>query len=301
MLIVLKDLSRAVYGQMIQGVRIGHVHCVFPDEPKVTVLPVKVVTYRGQTGNINRYDPTCYLTHLNPRVDCIVCVADAVRESLLEQGVPGRKLVTIYKGHDPSWYADIQAADLSVLGIPQDAFVVGCVANNRPRKGVPVLIESSRHLPPDCRIHFILIGQGMTSAEIRKQVSKSPLSDNFHLLDYTADVLRLVASCDATVLPATKREGLPKTIIESMGLGITPIATNTGGNRELIVDGDSGLIVPTNDAVALARAITQVAEDPELNRSMGIQARRRIATHFNLELSVEGHRKLYESLVSAKG
>jgi glycosyltransferase involved in cell wall biosynthesis len=263
-------------------------------------LPVKVVTYRGQTGNINRYDPTCYLTHLNPRVDCIVCVADAVRESLLEQGVPGRKLVTIYKGHDPSWYADIQAADLTVLGIPQDAFVVGCVANNRPRKGVPVLIESSRHLPPDCRIHFILIGRGMTSAEIRKQVGKSPLSDNFHLLDYTADVLRLVASCDATVLPATKREGLPKTIIESMGLGITPIATNTGGNPELIVDGESGLIVPTNDAVALARAITQVAEDPELNRSMGIQARQRIATHFNLEQSVEGHRRVYESLVSDK-
>lgn len=259
-------------------------------------LPVKVVTYRGQTGNIKRYDPTCYLTHLNPRVDCIVCVSDAVRKDLLEQGVPGQKLITIYKGHDPRWYEDIQPADLSDIGIPPDAFVVGCVANNRPRKGVRVLIESSRQIPSDRRIHFILVGRGMTSTEVRTQVSQSPLSDSFHLLDYTNDVLRLVASCDATVLPATKGEGLPKTVIESMALGVTPIVTSTGGSPELIVDGESGLVVPPADAGALARAITRVAEDPVLNQSMGIQARQRIASHFNLEQSVEGHRKLYQSL-----
>ena len=260
-------------------------------------LPVKVVTYRGQTGNIKRYDPTCYLTHLNPRVDCIVCVSDAVRQDLLEQGVPGRKLVTVYKGHDPLWYENILPADLGDFGIPQDAFVVGCVANNRPRKGVPVLIEAVRHLPSDSRIHFILIGRGMTSTEVQKQVSQSPLPDNFHLLDYTTDVLRLVASCDATVLPATKGEGLPKTVVESMALGVTPIVTSTGGSPELIVDGESGLIVPPADADALAQAISQLAENPELNRSMGNRARQRIATHFNLEQSVEGHRRLYESLV----
>jgi len=260
-------------------------------------LPVKVVTYRGQTGNIKRYDPTCYLTHLSPRVDSIVCVSDAVRQDLLEQGVPGRKLVTVYKGHDPAWYEGIEPADLGDFGIPQDAFVVACVANNRPRKGVAVLIESSRYLPADTQIHFILIGRGMTSTEVRSQVSQSPLSDNFHLLDYTTDVLRLVAGCDATVLPATKGEGLPKTVIESMALGITPVVTSTGGSPELVVDGESGRVVPPADAAALAQAISQVAADPELNRSMGIQARQRIATHFNLEQSVEGQRKLYESLV----
>jgi len=264
-------------------------------------LPVKVVTYRGQTGNIKRYDPTCYLTHLNPRVDCIVCVSDAVRQDLLEQGVPERKLVTVYKGHDPIWYEDIQPADLSDFVIPQDAFVIGCVANNRPRKGVAVLIESSRYLPSDSRIHFILVGRGMTSTEVRMQVSESHLSENFHLLDYTTDVLRLVASCDATVLPATKGEGLPKTVIESMALGITPIVTSTGGSPELVVDGESGRVVPPADAYALAQAMTLVAEDPVLNRSMGVRARERIATHFNLEQSVEGHRKLYESLVASMG
>lgn len=263
-------------------------------------LPVKVVTYRGQTGGVRRYDPTRYLTHLSPRIDCVTCVSEAVRQDLLKNGVPSRKLATIYKGHDIDWYKDIEAEDRGALGIPPDAFVVACVANNRPRKGVPVLIESAKYLPADSRIHFILIGIGMTGEEIRRQVDASPLANNFHLLDYTTDVLRLVAACDATVLPATRGEGLPKTIIESMGLGITPVATSTGGSPELIVDGESGLIVPPNDARALAQALSRLAEDPELNRRMAGAAQHRLATHFTLEQAVEGHRKLYESLVNGE-
>lgn len=264
-------------------------------------LPVKVVTYRGQTGGVKRYDPMRYLTHLNPRVDCVTCVSEAVRQDLLNNGVPARKLATIYKGHDIDWYEDIAAEDRGALGIPADAFVVACVANNRPRKGVPVLIESAKYLPADSRIHFVLIGIGMTGVDIREQVENSLLASNFHLIDYTTDVLPLVAACDATVLPATRGEGLPKTVIESMGLGITPIATSTGGSPELIIDGESGLIVPPNDAPALARALLRLAEDPALNRSMARAARHRLVTHFTLEQSIDGHRRLYESLVGRGG
>ena len=87
-------------------------------------LPVKVVTYRGQTGNISRLDPICYLTHLSPRVDRIVCVAEAVRESLERVVFDPRKLVTIYKGHDLGWYRDTPRADLAELGVPPGAFTV---------------------------------------------------------------------------------------------------------------------------------------------------------------------------------
>jgi glycosyltransferase involved in cell wall biosynthesis len=259
------------------------------------------VTYRGQTGGVRRYDLTRYLTHLNPRIDCVSCVSEAVRQDLLANGVPDRKLVTIYKGHDIAWYEGIEAEELSELGVPPEAFVVACVANNRPRKGVPVLIESADYLPENSHIHFLLIGIGMTSDAIRDQVSKSPLANNFHLLDYTTDVLKLVAACDATILPATRGEGLPKTVIESMGLGITPIATSTGGSPELIVDAQSGLVVPPNDAPALARAVSKIAADPELNRRLAREARKRLATHFTLERTVADHRRLYESLVSRGG
>ncbi len=259
-------------------------------------LPVKVVTYRGQTGNIKRHDPSCYLTHLNPRVDSISCVSDAVRNDLLANGVPERKLVTIYKGHDIAWYEGIKREDLSSLGIPDDAFVIACVANNRPRKGVPVLIESTRYLPANLPVHIILVGNGMTSKEVRELVAASPIAANFHLIDYRNNVLELVASCDATVLPATKREGLPKTVVESMALAVAPIVTRTGGSPELVVDGECGLVVPPGDAPAIAKAILRLVENRALCEAMGKNARLRLATHFTLEQSIDGHLKLYESL-----
>ncbi len=259
-------------------------------------LPVKVVTYRGQTGNIKRHDPSCYLTHLNPGVDCISCVSDAVRNDLLAHGVPEHKLVTIYKGHDLAWYEGTGKEDLSSLGIPDDAFVIACVANNRPRKGVPVLIESTQYLPENLPVHIILVGNGMTSKGVRELVATSPIAKNFHLIDYRTNVLELVASCDATVLPATKREGLPKTVVESMALGIAPIVTRTGGSPELVVDGESGLVVPPGDAPAIAEAIIRLVENRELSEAMGKNARLRLATHFTLEQSIDGHRELYQSL-----
>lgn len=260
-------------------------------------LPVKVITYRGQTGNIKRYDPSCYLTHLNPRVHCISCVSDAVRNDLIAQGgVKESKLVTIYKGHDISWYEDTRKESLAPLGIPDNAFVIACVANNRPRKGVPVLIEATHYLPENLPVHIILVGNGMTGKEVRALVAASPLADNIHLIDYRNNVLELVASCNATVLPATKREGLPKTVVESMALGVTPIVTRTGGSPELVIDGESGLVVPPNDAPAIAKAILHLVENRELNETMGRNARLRLATHFTLEQSIDGHRELYQSL-----
>jgi len=261
-------------------------------------LPVKVVTYRGQTGNIKRHDPSVYLTHLNPRVAKITCVADAVRKDLIANGVRPDKVGTIYKGHDLAWYQDTVAENLGTLGVPDDAFAVACVANNRPRKGVPVLIESARYLPADTRLHFLLIGNGMTSDAIRDQVAAGPLADHFHLVGYRDDVLRLVAACNASVLPATKREGLPKTVIESMALGLPSVVTRTGGNPELIVDGEGGYVVEPNDPQGLATALQRLADDPDNARAMGINARERLTQHFNVEQGVAAHIELYRELAA---
>jgi len=260
-------------------------------------LPVKVVTYRGQTGNISRLDPSCYLTHLNPRVDRIVCVSNSVRDDLLAQVYDRRKPVTIYKGHDLAWYEGVRALDRAALGVPADAFLVGCVANNRPRKGVPVLMEAVRQLGSATPVHFVLAGQGMEAALLAPLLQGHAASARCHFLGHREDALSLVAACDATVLPAIKREGLPKTVIESMALGVAPIVTRTGGSPELVVDGVSGLVVPPGDAAALAAAISRLAADPGLARAMGRAARERIAGHFRLEDSIGEHLRLYQELL----
>lgn len=259
-------------------------------------LPVKVVTYRGQTGNISRLDPACYLTHLSPRVDKIVCVSNAVRDDLLRRVYDPSKPVTIYKGHDIGWYQGIEPLPRAALGVPPDAFLVGCVANNRPRKGVPVLMDAARLLNTAVPVHFVLAGQGMEGELLLPLLDSHPVAARCHFLGHRDDALNLVAACDATVLPAIKREGLPKTVIESMALGVAPVVTRTGGSPELVVDGESGLVVEPGDATGLAAAITWLAENRVRARAMGGAARARIATHFRLEDSIEQHLALYREL-----
>ena len=82
------------------------------------------------------------------------------------------------------------------------------------------------------------------------------------------------------MLPSTKREGLPKTVIEAIVYAVRPVVTDTGGYAELVVDGESGLVVRPNDPGALAAAVLRLAEDTLAARTMGERARARIATHF---------------------
>ncbi|MDJ0927402.1 MAG: glycosyltransferase [Gammaproteobacteria bacterium] len=262
-------------------------------------LPVKVVTYRGQEGNIKRYDPFAYLTHLHARVARIVCVADAVRDSLRPELADPSKAITIYKGHDINWYADVVAADRAEFGIPDDAFLIICVANNRPRKGVPVLIEAVGLLPADTRVHVLLIGRGMDSPEIDALVQASKHAARLHQFGHRTDVLQLAAAANASVLPTIRREGLPKTVIESMAVSVPPIVTRSGGSPELVADGDSGLVVPPGDAAALAAAINELAADPDRAQQMGRAARQRLIEHFNLQTSIDQHEALFRELAAA--
>ncbi len=261
-------------------------------------LPVKNVTYRGQVGNVSRYDPFAYLTHMHPRVDRIICVADAVRESLRKQLWDPDKAVTIYKGHDINWYAQITPANLQELGIPAKDFVIACVANNRPRKGVPVLIQAMAQLPRETSIRLLLIGGGMDSEEVGQLLNGNPLHHRIHRFGHREDVLNLVAASQAAVLPAIRREGLPKTVIEAMALGLPPIVTRTGGSPELVEANKTGLIVETGNAAALAIAMQELAADPQSAKKMGAASKQRLISEFNLQTSIDRHLEVFGDLVS---
>jgi glycosyltransferase involved in cell wall biosynthesis len=265
-------------------------------------MPVRLITYRGIVGNLSFLDPIAWARYLNPRIDRIVCVAEAVRRFLLDMRpaflrVPPDRLVTIYKGHDLNWYQD-QPADLSQLGIPPDAFVIGCVANIRPRKGIEVLVDAAGRLVPELDLHLLLVGN-MESAALRERIEASPARRRIHLAGFRADAPALMAACDVFVLPSLKREGLPRAVIEAMAYRTPPIVTNCGGSPELVEDGVSGLVVPPGDDSAIANAVRKLAADPAARQNMGEAARERIRLHFNIENTVRQTLELYQAVLAA--
>lgn len=265
-------------------------------------LPVKVVAYRGIVGNVSFLDPMSWLRYLNPRIDRIVCVCEAIRRYFLQMQpaflrMPETRPVTIHKGHKLEWYTDAPA-DLSAVGIPDDAFVIGCAASYRPRKGVEYLVDAIARLATDIPAHLLLIGH-MDADKLTTQINKSPARERIHRIGFRANAPVYSAACDVFCLPSTKREGLPRAVIEAMAYGVPPVVTNSGGSPELVVDGESGLIVPVKDAKALARAFETLYRDPALRQRMGSAARTRIDKAFRNDDTVRKTIKIYEELLGA--
>jgi glycosyltransferase involved in cell wall biosynthesis len=261
-------------------------------------LPVRIVAYRGIVGNVSFLSPVSWSRFLNPRIDRIVCVCNAVRDYFLRMQpaflrLPADKLVTIYKGHSLDWYT-AAPADLRGVGIPEGAFVLGCVANYRPRKGIEVLVDALAELPDD--VHLLLVGH-MDAPALTRRIAGSPARERIHRLGHRTDAPSLTAACDSFVLPSVKREGLARSLIEAMAYGVAPIVTDCGGSPELVVDGECGLVVPVRDARALARAIGRLRDDAELRRRFGAAARARIAEHFRIDDTIARTLELYRDLV----
>jgi glycosyltransferase involved in cell wall biosynthesis len=267
-------------------------------------LPVKIVAYRGIVGNLSFFNPISWRRFLNPRIDRIVCVANAVRDHFLRMRpkflrVRPERLVTIYKGHSLDWY-QAAPADLGSVGVPPGSFVLGCVANYRPRKGIELLVDAMAALPVEWRTHLLLVGGGMDAPALARRIAASPVAANIHVLGYRRDAPALTAACDVFVLPSTKREGLARSLIEAMAYAVAPVVTDCGGSPELVVDGVSGLVVPVRDVAALAAAIRKLHDDPELRRRMGAAARERIRNDFKIDDTIAKTLELYRELVAEK-
>ena len=211
--------------------------------------------------------------------------------------VPPTRLVTIYKGHSLDWYS-AAPADLRPLGVPAGAFVVGCVANYRRRKGIEYLVAALAELPKEWPVHLLLVGH-MEATRLDRAIAASPASDRIHKVGQRTDAPTMTAACDVFALPSVKREGLARSLIEAMAYRVAPIVTNCGGSPELVVDGVSGLVVPVRDAGALGAAIGRLYHEPELRRRLGAAARERIGKHFTIEETIARTLDLYNELVHA--
>jgi glycosyltransferase involved in cell wall biosynthesis len=260
----------------------------------------RVIVYRGIVGNVSVWSPLSWLRYLHPRIDRVVCVAEAVRQYFVRQRAPWyrpspERFVTIHKGHEVSWYETVPA-DLRQYDLPPGAFVVGCVTNLRPRKGVRVLVEAFALLPQDLPILVLLVGN-MDSRRLDRVVGSNPNAARIRRLGFQRSAPAIIAACDVSVLPTLRREGLPKTVIEAMAAGVPPIVTDVGGSPELVEHGRSGLVVPPGDARALADAILTLYHDPALRERMGDAARQRLAVEFTNAETVARTLALYRDVL----
>jgi glycosyltransferase involved in cell wall biosynthesis len=258
-------------------------------------LPIRNVGYRGTVGHISKLDPASWLAYLNPRVDGIVCVSEAVRQYLLGHRLPAARLRTIYKGHDPSWYDGIRAeAWPPEAAIGKDDFVVVFTGNIRPVKGVDYLLKAIDGLPDSSAIKLVLIGE-IRHPEVEQLLQRPAIAARVIRLGFRADAAALTGLGDCFVMPSVDREGLPRAVIEAMVQRVPVVVSRAGGMPELVEDGTSGIVVPPRDASALREALLTMEGDEKLRARLGEAGRTRIKEAFHIDRTVEQMRTFFES------
>jgi len=263
----------------------------------------KLVAYLGVIGNVAWWSPLSWVRFLNYRIDRIVCVAEGVRQYLLNDvrlmglKLDPKKVVTIHKGHKLEWYRE-PPAPLGQFGIPEDAMVVTVASRLRPRKGLAELVSALGMIDAAKNIHVLMLGHDGND-EIKAAVSTLAHPDRVHFGGYRTDAPNIIAASDVCCLPVLWGEGLSRMVIEGMAYGVAPLVTAVSGNTELVIDRKCGLVVPPGDVQALADAMEWLYDHPDERRRMGEAARERIGSEFRSEDTVRKTLALYEEIMMA--
>lgn len=190
------------------------------------------------------------------------------------------------------------------LGIPDDAFLVGTVANYHPKKDWPNLLEAARLVRDRAAevggrpIRFCSVGQGPLEAEVHAIHDRLGLRDTVTLTGFRPDAVRLMAACDCFML-ASRWEGLPVAVMEACALGLPIVSTAVGGMRESFHDGVDALLVPAQRPDALADAVISLAQDEQLRSRLAAAAGAR-AADFDIRRAVERIESTYRTLLERR-
>jgi glycosyltransferase involved in cell wall biosynthesis len=253
----------------------------------------------------DRYHLATYWANLGTylRNDYVLTVSDHVRRSI-RYPRPIRFLrmppvETRYYGIDRASVARWGSSDgvREELGIPQDASVVGTVANFKVGKGHMNLLDAAarvRRVVPGAR--FVLVGQGVLEPEVRSRATQLGLDGTVVFAGYREDATRVMGAFDLLAIPS-QYDGLSIALLEAMSLGKPAVITRAGGNPEVVDDGEHGLVVPTADPIALADGIVALLQDPALRQRLGESARRR-AQDFDIRAAVRRTEEVYQEVLS---
>lgn len=235
----------------------------------------------------------------------VVANSEAVKQQLTGDGVPARKVSVIYNGLDPARVqppADFSRADvLAGLGLPADEGrpVVTLVANLRHAvKDHPTFLRAARrvreHVPEAA---FVLAGEGELEASLRALSSELGIAEAVFFTGRCTRVGELLAASDVCVLSSTA-EGFSNSILEYMAAGRPVVATDVGGAREAIVEGETGHLVPAGDDERMGARIGELLRDPARAREMGERGRLRVAQEFSCAAQLARTEALYERLLA---
>ena len=262
----------------------------------------RLVVNRGVTFPLDIFNKWKYR---HPRVAAVVCVADAVREVVIQSGgLRSDRVHTIRAGTDPDVFDPEHATGARLrneIGFDSGHIVVGQVSA-RDWKGWPDLLRAFELVARRSRAaRLLLVGcePGAAKTTIVDSAREAGLAGRVVTLSCRRDMPEVLAACDVVTDASWAGTGITGTLREAMSMGRAVVTADCGGNRELVVDGEVGLLVPPRNPEAMAAALTRLIDDPDLRYRLGAAARTRVVEHFSTEKRIDKLEALYRQILDS--
>jgi glycosyltransferase involved in cell wall biosynthesis len=235
-------------------------------------------------------------------VDRYVTVSESVKGYIIQKSkIPVEKVSVIYNGVNIKNCDSLQVQNVK-LSFSREAgnIILMTVGRLHKQKGHYYLIHAISKVKKEVlKIRLLIIGEGEEEKNLKNLVKSLDLTDQIIFTGLKYDVENILPIAELFILPSLW-EGMPNAVLEAMATGKPVVATEVGGIPELVIHGETGLLVPPKDSDALASAIIDLLQDKLKAKKMGEVGRIRVEEHFNISKTVEKTESLYQELLKEK-
>lgn len=233
--------------------------------------------------------------------DRVITSGLAIREAMIRTNrMDPKRIVSIPAGVDEKvFHPNLDGGHIrSEFNLNDQDFVIGVVAGLHGYKGHSYLIESVENicsLIPTAKL--FIVGDGPLKGHIKHLITSKGLDQRVIMTGYREDIPELMKNFDLFILPSIEGEGVAQVIPQAMLVGIPIIATDVGCTREVVINKETGLLVPPHDALSLAQAILWMYRDRSEAKKLAYRARQYALNHFTLTTSIDKTEEVYKSLL----
>ncbi len=233
----------------------------------------------------------------------LVGVSEPIKQILIDNGLNEKNISVVANGVEVETLTDksnIRDRIRNELGVTEDTFVIVNSGRLTKQKAQWVLIEAAEELKKSYEnFVFIIVGEGELKDELAEKIQTSQLEKHVKMLGFYAEMEHLLAAADCFALPSID-EGMPMSLLEAVSSELPVICTHVGDIDKLIIDDDSGLVVPLNTPNALSKKVLVLIENSEFASSLAKCAKEKMIKLYSSEAMANSYSDIYTSILKAK-
>ncbi|MFQ5354449.1 MAG: glycosyltransferase [Thermodesulfobacteriota bacterium] len=254
----------------IIGAGLAGTHCVQHSRVEVTLTS-------AEAEEVNRV------------VERVICVSKGVMDSLLSAGVHADICRVVHNGVDPSLKAARAPEEVRAdLGVKKDEYLIGTVGSLIKRKRVELLLKTIALLKQKgIKIKGLIVGSGPEEGALKERAEELGITELLTFTGFSTEPLSFIRAMDVFML-TSKKEGLPRVILEAMLLERPVVAARVTGPSELVTEDVTGFLVEGVEAEDFSRRVETLLHSPELRRGMGQKGKSEVLKNFSMDAYVQG-------------